>query len=381
MNHVSIYELKNKVNESKILAEVEKRQHSSAKIGCSNFFLEYDISLIEKVLSLIKTAEKFKFSFDELNEYSRKLVLRDAALDELELVFRDHFVALTKKGIFLSWVNESDDSNSYFIEAYKTLLSGKASLPKNVTELKRMYDSYVSPRNLAFHQRNIKKFHLFRNEDLVSGNNTNFIPDYTPSFEESELIKNISDSLDILNNNLDVFTQSASFFFLFLYSMPFYNENYFISKYVLSSDLITHGYSYLGLSIGKTMDKYKDLLVRRFYETIDKNDHGDLSHFVSFFLDVFQDALSSLPMDLKIKENLAKNDYEMLSKKMSRSDRLLLGKITYATYFSSYGLCVKELEEESKVSLPTINRFLKKLKDLDKLEKTRIGKKDFFKLK
>ncbi len=381
MAHLSIYEMRSKTSKDKILDEVQKRKNSSAQIGCLDFFLEYDISLIEKVFNLTKNAEKFKSSFYQLNAYSQKLILRSAALDELELIFKDHFIPLTKKGIIISWVNDRGDSNSYFVDAYKNLLNESLSLPKTVNDLKRIYDSYVSPRNLAFHQKKIKKFHIFRSENISLNNKTNFIENYQPNFDESEIIKNMSSSLEILNGNLDVFTQSAAFFFFVFYSMPFYNENFFLAKYILSLDLLLEGHAFLGLSIGKVIDKYKDALIRKFNETISSENHKDLSHFVSFFLDIYQDGLSSLPMDLKIKENLAKEDISFFNTMMSKSEKLLLEKIAYATYFSDYGVDVKELKEETCISVPTINRFLKKLKDNDKLAKTRIGKKDFFKLK
>ena len=357
---------------------LEKRKQLENPLGITyrDFRFSYSLDYLGKVFNLLSELCSLQNSFDEMDSFAKNCFLRENAIDELELIFREHFIPLKRESVFASWVYEKEDSNAYFIEAYKQLLGGKRKAPRNVQELNRVYEEVVFKRNVAFHRKNIKRFHLFRTDALSLNETTNFLPDYLGSSSEAEIIQEISFTLQLLDSSFDVFTKMSLVFFFFLYSMPYYNENFFLCKYVLSTYLFEKNYSLLALTLGQLIERNKQELETRLSKIL-KEGHGDLSDFVSFCADFFHDGISSLSFEL------AKKKYTCLknSQPKDKNDEKLKYFLSLGSIFTSYGLNIFEIEEETKISIPTINRYLKKMREGGCLNQKRIGKREFFSLK
>ena len=338
---------------------LEKRKQLENPLGITyrDFRFSYSLDYLGKVFNLLSELCSLQNSFDEMDSFAKNCFLRENAIDELELIFREHFIPLKRESVFASWVYEKEDSNAYFIEAYKQLLGGKRKAPRNVQELNRVYEEVVFKRNVAFHRKNIKRFHLFRTDALSLNETTNFLPDYLGSSSEAEIIQEISFTLQLLDSSFDVFTKMSLVFFFFLYSMPYYNENFFLCKYVLSTYLFEKNYSLLALTLGQLIERNKQELETRLSKIL-KEGHGDLF-------------------------DLAKKKYACLknSQPKDKNDEKLKYCLLLGSIFTSYGLNIFEIEEETKISIPTINRYLKKMREEGCLNQKRIGKRDFFSLK
>lgn len=357
---------------------LEKRKQLENPLGITyrDFRFSYSLDYLGKDFNLLSELCSLQNSFDEMDSFAKNCFLRENAIDELELIFREHFIPLKRESVFASWVYEKEDSNAYFIEAYKQLLEGKRKAPRNVQELNHVYEEVVFKRNVAFHRKNIKRFHLFRTDVLSLNETTNFLPNYLGLSSEAEIIQEISFTLQLLDSSFDVFTKMSLVFFFFLYSMPYYNENFFLCKYVLSTYLFEKNYSLLALTLGQLIERNKQQLETRLSKIL-KEGHGDLSDFVSFCADFFHDGISSLSFELAKKKHACLKN----SQPKEKNDEKLKYCLSLGSIFTSYGLNIFEIEEETKISIPTINRYLKKMREGGCLNQKRIGKREFFSLK
>lgn len=355
----------------------KNKQNPENEVGISyhDFSFSYSLNYLENVFNLLREVDNLQNSFDEIDSFARKIQLRENAIDELELIFKEHFISPKRETIFSSWIYDKEDSNSYFVEAYKQLLEDKWKTPKNIQELNHLYEEIIYERNSAFHKKNIKRFHLFRTEKLSLSEPTNFLSDYEGLSSETEIIQEMNFALELFDSSFDIFTKSALFFFFFLHAMPYYNENFFLCKFILSTFFFEKGYTLLALSIGKIMERNKEELKNELLEVLEKEE--DLSSFASFFIDLLHDGISSLSFALAKKKYSLKENSQYIGK----NDGKLNYYLSLGSLFTSYGLNVFELQKETGLSIPTINRFLKKKKERGNLLQKRIGKRDFFSLK
>ena len=103
-------------------------------------------------------------------------------------------------------------------------------------------------------------------------------------------------------------------------------------------------------------------------------------HFLYPFVSMLKDGVLGMTQNLKTLQSKEKYLSESFTQDFSKSEKQLLDVLIQSSIYSLYGCDVNKMGELSKVSLPTINRFLKRLKDEERLKKTRIGKKDFYKV-
>lgn len=362
----------------KFKEEIEKGKRTENSVGTAyhGFSFSYSLEYLGKVFNLLRELSSLQNSFDEMDTFAKKCFLRKHAIDELELVFKEHFIPLKRESVFASWIYEKEDSNAYFVEAYKQMLEGKRKAPRTIQELNRIYEEVVFKRNAAFHRKNIQRFHLFRTDKLSLDETTNFLLGYPGLSSESDIIQEMSFVLEIFDSSFDVFTKVSLVFFFFLHSMPYYNENFLLCKYVLSTYLFEKNYSVMALVIGELIERNKSEFETRLFKIL-KERNGDLFDFVSFWADCFHDEISSLSFELAKK----KDAVIKISQLKERNDEKIKHCLALGSLFTSYGISIFEIEEETKTSIPTINRYLKKMRDEGCLIQKRIGKRDFFSLK
>ena len=116
-------------------------------------------------------------------------------------------------------------------------------------------------------------------------------------------------------------------------------------------------------------------------ETESKDNHGDLSHFVFAFLSILKDGLDFSLQEIKQKNKAFKNLTAKIQFKGSKSDKQIVEMLTQAKIYGSFGLSAQQIASQSKISMPTVNRCVKKLKDAGLLDITHLGKRDFLRIK
>lgn len=374
----SIYELSKKVEKSVLEEEVSKRKASQMAISFDEYWFSYDFSLMDLQSKIHQNVIELNDLYFGLSDFEKEYLLRDAAINEILISSLDRRYPLSSKNTFSYWIYSSENANSSLIDCYKTIIKKEFKFPKEISDLKRIYDLLIRPLNSAYHLKNIKKYHYFRTDELTVGLKSNLFPLENGTNGEQNIIEEMNTCLNFLNvSPFDQYTRAAIFFFLFMNSMPFYNENFFICKFVISL-FLQHSIrnDLLALSIGEILDSYRDLLISTFAETKSKGNHGDLSHFAKTFLRIVLDGTNRLLQELAIKNQSKKEFANKFDEKESKSFLKLKEILISSSSYSLYGSSVFELEEISGISVPTINRFLEKYRK--NLNKTRFVKRDYY---
>lgn len=378
MNGLSIYDLSKRIKKDVIEEEIKKRKTSQMSISFDEYWFSYDFSMMELSSKIHQNVIEISDLYSKLRDFEKRYSIRDLAINEIVISSNDRYFPTTNKNIFSSWIYDDGKGNSSLIDGYKSLLNGEIKGFKDVNDLKRIYDLLIRPRNQAYHLKNIKKYHYFRTEELTLGINSNLFLDEKGEEGEQEIIKKLNWYIDFLNTSpFDPYIKGGIFFFLFMKTMPFYNENFFICKFAIS--LFLQSYiknNFLAVSTGKILDNYKDLLVSSFNETKSDANHGDLSHFVRMFLKIVLDGTNRLLQEFAIKNENKKELVTFYNAKESKSFAKIKEVLISSSSYSMYGSSVFEIQEITKISIPTINRFLEKYRK--NLKKTRFVKRDYY---
>ncbi len=363
------------------------------------YFFSYDFASFALTLTNVEKNQLLSSCFETFDDFQKDLYLRNSSIKELEIILDKGFTTNSKYYVFNAWVNEEIGGNSYWINAYKDLIDDKNSFPKDIDSLNSIYEKYVRPRNIAFKKKNVKRFHKFRDTPLLENdsfdnliNNLSngsykkylaFLKDVPP--KEEDIVSSINVALDVLRDeNLDIYVKAGIFLFKYLLTMPYYGilNNLFIGLYILTLYFYNNNHEILALNLWQILGKEDniELLLIRFYETMNPINHGDLSHFVYPFVEILKDGTLRLTQELKALESKEKELNNLFKGKLSKSDKILYSLLVSSSTYTKFGSPIQELQEKSNISIPTINRFLKKMKDSKHLLKTRIGKKDFYKI-
>lgn len=400
MKFQSIYQLSKQISSGELSKEIEKRKNSPMVFNLDKrYFLSYDFAYLNLILLKTKDDQLLSNCYNNLDDLSKRFLLEKASINELESLMKFSFVKNTNQYIFEYFMGSDTAPNYLFLNAYKDLLSSKIKTPTDIDSLNVLYEKYVKPRNLAFKKRNVKKFHKFRdsafNEDLEHlsigdsfSKNTYrkclSLFNKAPSSED-EIVSSMNEAFFALyNSDLDIYSKGGVFLFKFLLTMPYYGvlNNLFLAIITLASYFYNDGKELLALSLTQILFSKNNLssLVNYFYETVSKDNHGDLMHFLYPFVSMLKDGVLEMTQNLKTLQSKEKYLSESFTQDFSKSEKQLLDVLIPSSIYSLYGCDVNKMGELTKVSLPTINRFLKRLKDEERLKKTRIGKKDFYKI-
>lgn len=400
MKFESIYQLSKDLSDDELLKQIEKRKNSSIVFDYDNkLYLAYDFSYLNLILDCTEHEQRLKSCFESLNQFEKTILLEESSIKELKILFGYSFIRNTPQYIFSCWNDEEIGKNSYFINAYKDLISSKVKSPLSIDSLNAIYEKYVKPRNIAFKKKNIKKFHKFRDtpfsNDLEYSTLSNILPKNTykkslsllnkTPVKEDEVISKMNQALNVLSNpDLDIYSKGAIFLLNFLKTMPYYGvlDNAFMASFALASYFYNEGKTLLAVSIWQIFFSEESLsfLINYAYETFSKDNHGDLMHFVYPFVSLLKDGILKMNQSLKLSQTKKDNLRKSIGDDFSKSEKEIIDVLLSSSIYSSFGIGVKRIEEVSKISLPTINRLLKKLKDKGRLDKIRIGKNDFYKV-
>lgn len=164
-----------------------------------------------------------------------------------------------------------------FVKHYKNLQEGKAMKITNVYALRRLYDDLIVPD-----PHDLPDGKLFRKEAVTIYNGSNGI--HQGSYPESQIIKDLSHALTILNDeSLPILMRVSLFHYLLGYIHPFYDGNGRLSRF-LTSNYLCDDHPSLALSLSQHIYAHKKAYYKAFTITNDPRNRGDLTYFVLSFL-------------------------------------------------------------------------------------------------
>ena len=194
-------------------------------------------------------------------------------------------------------------------------------------------------------------------------------------YPESEIIKSMTNCLDILNNDeYDFLIRVAVFHYMFGYIHPFYDGNgrtsRFISSYLLSKKLEF----LVSYRLSHTIHENLNVYYKSFDNTNDEKNKGDLTAFVVTFLDFIIQSLNELIVTLTDKYNQLNYYAKIISTLSNKQSTVDLAYILIQnTLFGDEGLSIKGLQYVTTFGNNKVRQIVNELKELDLLTIDKIG--------
>ena len=247
------------------------------------------------------------------------------------------------------------------VQKYNLLKNSEKISIHNCSDIRNIYNELVSEEIKNNDPLNLPDGIFFRRKSVSV---------YSPHMKEihrgisgeTEIIACMEKALFILHNkSIPPLIRISVFHYLFGYIHPFYDgngrTNRFISSYLLSKELDPLISYHLARTIQQNISKY----YKSFDYTNDINNRGDLTGFITNFLEIILESVESLNDSLEEKINhLHYFEEILLSDFKDKTDYGILHLLLQNSLFGLEPLSAREMAEILDKSYVTINNRLKK---------------------
>ena len=309
---------------------------------------------------------------------ARNQYLRDSLIEEIKHTNDIEGVRSTRKEITDAFeaINENNKSIRFrgIAHRYSRLLKEKEEI-KTCQDVRKVYDDLLSdeipdsdkPDGTIFRKGSV---HV----ESATGKAI-----HEGIFPEEKIIQNMEQALQILNSEkLHCLYRVAVFHYLFGYIHPFYDGNGRLSRYISSAILSKDIEPIISCRLSRVVYTMR----KEYYEAFEECNHllnrGDVTSFVTMFLQVVLKAIENVEADLMGREEMMVALLQQFEEeiKLDRTYEYLI----LAALFSEEGISTKELAVIMGKSKQTISKRLNEIKTKGLLLSTRRGKEKCYKL-
>lgn len=328
------------------------------------FELIYGIKEQEIVLNNIKSVLPIK----ALEQFAQSLLV-----DEIKLTNEIEGVRSTKREIqdIIDAEKQSSKNKRLFnlVKKYEKLSSNEQIPLETCEDVRKLYDEIVLPEILQSDEKNKPDGLIFRKEKVFVHDEKKDII-HMGLFPEENIINTMNKTLQIIKDKtLNPLVTIAVVHYLIGYIHPFYDGNgrlnRFISSYLLSNEID----SLVGYCLSYTIKTHKQKYDKLFKSTNNQRNRGDLTIFVSGFLEIVFDALKNIIDNLYKKEERLEYYSNIIDTFASGAKSSFLFLLLQASLFSDgLGLTASDIVfiKENSISKSTVINYLKQYQDIIK---------------
>ena len=246
------------------------------------------------------------------------------------------------------------------------------------SKLRKVYDDILIQDIENEEPHNLPDGILFRKENVNVVSSTKII--HQGVYPESKIIKDIDDTLSILNNSdLPYLVRVALFHYFLGYIHPFYDGNGRISRYVSSYYLSQVIDSIASLRLSIACKKRQKDYYEAFKITNDSRNNGDITYFVLMFLDIFKEGLEDYLEELTDKVNqYIYYENKLLNLTLDDTSSLILKIIVDCTLFHLKSISIKELVDMTHLSKSTISHRINLLEKANYIIRIKESRQTYF---
>lgn len=329
------------------------------------FIIDYQIS--RKIEEIYYISRQLDDILNQLSPIAFKYYINKNLIDEIMLTNDIEGVYSTRKEI--SQIIEMPDNSTKkvrlmgLVKKYQKLINGEKIPLSSCNDIRLLFDEIVLNE---IEEDEKPDGEIFRTGSVSVCTATDK-EKHRGLYPEKKLIDFLNKSLDFLTNenNVGPLVKIAVFHYLFGYAHPFYNGNGRTSRFISSYLLCNILNQSIALRISYTIKNDKNKYYKAFDICNDPKNKGDITPFISSFIDIIKNAaksslenLESLKQRLEYYSTIHENIYNFF-------ENDLQSKIVYIliqnALFSSKGVFIEELKHHLECSEATIRKNIKSL--------------------
>lgn len=336
--------------------EGEETLHFDFQVSGNKAFFSMTTELVNLMMDILQENTALLSCVSKLPVAATIQFEHKCLVEEIKQTNEIEQIASTRKEIevALSAIRQNGKSNlrlAGIVSKYLLLQEKPLQDISSCQRIREVYDQLVQEE--IGNKDDLPDGELFRKEPVFVEKNGRQI--HMGIMPETKIIEYLNEGIRIIHNGeIPGLVSTAIFHYLFGYVHPFYDGNgrmaRYISSILLSKDLLfLAGYN-LSTVIRKDLQKY----YQSFEVTNDTKNKGDLTPFVTTFLEFVSDAVK----DLSVSLNSSREKYQHFLPEVENNS--ILHQMLINTLFGNRGMSVEELAENLSLSVSTVRNNLKK---------------------
>lgn len=339
------------------------------RINGANAFVVYTNEIVNSISSIYQLNTKLTSELKSVPGEAYKEYIIQSLVEEIQQSNEVEHVESTRQEIQKAYDNKEKKSLRFngMVTKYNLLLSKTDIRLMTSSDIRQLYDDFILDEVVRENPKDYPDGEIFRKEPVhVYGRSIN--PVHDGLYPESQIIEAMEQALHLLqDDDLELLIRTAIFHFMFGYIHPFYNGNGRMSRFISSYMLSTNLEQAICLRLSYVINEKKSKYLKMFKETEDPRNMGDMTGFVTGFLQLIESACDDAFSDIQEKNDTYQIMKTKLDKYLHDPDRGIAEKyhkifyyILEKTIFIGDGASYGEIISSTGITKITISKILAK---------------------
>lgn len=364
--------------------------HFNFVINSHPSFFNYNLTIFEKVLSVVQKSTILNSIFKSLPPIAGRQYIRNTLVVEVKKTNEIEGVFSSRKEIFeLVEDLKKNKSNKIGSIVNKYLMLLDEDSHKDIhtcADVRSIYDSMFYSDGVSLIDKKNELDGLYFRNNFVGVYDAEEKLIHAGISGEKNIIAGIEEALEVLNNtSINIFIRLAIFHYMFEFIHPFYDGNGRVGRYIVSQKLYDEMDDVFAFRVSAAINAKKKDYYKAFEETEDTRNYGDITTFVYELLNIFEEEYdNSIEYAKEKKELLDTISQKIIEKnkgKYTKHQLDVLWVLAQAYVFSDFGVTAKEIADVVNISIKTIRRLLSSFRKEGILKEEKYSKAMFYSLK
>ena len=369
----------NKKEFDEYLNKLKESEGTLIFLSCfdKSFFYYQSNEIDQLLLSLNKAQWKFDNLINSFSYFAKNQIIQSYLIEEIESTNKIENIYSTKHDIFSIIKEVSSKPNKKLksiTNSYKLLLVENRL---NITSLGSIKDTYDSLLLDCIEAKDIYDGKYFRKDVVYINDGSKNV--HTGLINEESINIAMEEFINVYNSNIELYKKMILSHFILEYIHPYYDGNGRLGRFLFSSGIYKESNSLFAFLISTCFLNEKSKYYKAFKVADDPLEFGCLNEYVKIITEILLRQINNEITKLESKKEKINNLVKLST--FSKSENKIYSLLAEASILTDFGISNKEIIQECNVSKRTLIYTLNKLKELNLLEDTKIGKLTYHKIK